>query len=188
MKEPKLSVELIPASVFGSNVRSNVPKKEWDRLRKESYERANHRCEICNDSGLNQGYKHAVECHEIWDYNYKTKTQKLTGLISLCPRCHQIKHIGRTFAIGKQAEAFTHIEKINGWNHKEVVNYLAYCFIEHKSKSKINWKLDLNILREEFGVGKLEVSKGNAKRATTKKPFWRKKKKPTLKNKIKKGP
>ena len=177
MIEPKLTVELIPSTVFFSNVRSNIPKKEWDRLRKESYEKANYKCEICQDNGKNQGYKHPVECHEIWDYNYSNNTQKLIGLISLCPRCHQIKHIGRTFAVGKQAEAFKHIEKVNNWNHKQVVDYLANCFIEHKRKSQINWKLDLNILKEEFGVGKLEVVKGQTTRNSAKKEFWRKVKK-----------
>lgn len=185
MKQPKLTIELIPASVFGSNVRSNVPKKEWDRLRKLSYEKANNICEICGDNGKNQGYRHPVECHEIWEYDFPTQTQKLTGLISLCPRCHQIKHIGRTFAVGKQAEAFSHIEKVNKWNHKQVIDYIVECFIEHKKKSKINWKLDLNILKEEFGVGKLEVANGATKRNASKKPFWRKKKK-TMSTKKKK--
>lgn len=182
IKKPKLTIELIPSTVFFSNVRSNIPKKDWDKLRKDSYEKAQNKCEICGDTGKNQGYKHDVECHEIWDYNYLTESQILTGLISLCPRCHQIKHIGRTFAIGKQAEAFNHIEKVNEWNHKEVVTYLAECFIEHKKKSKIHWKLDISILKENFGVNKLQVAKGEKKRKT-KKPFWKKKKYVTKKKK-----
>lgn len=183
MDKPKLTVELIPATVFFNNVRSALDKKDWDRLRKESYEKANHKCEICGDTGKNQGYKHNVECHEIWDYNFKTQTQKLIGLISLCPRCHQIKHIGRTFAIGKQAEAFAHLEKVNKWNHKQVVTYLVECFIEHKKKSEIYWKLDLSLLTEKYGIDKKKVSDGNKKRVSVK-PFWKKtkrKKKPKKK-------
>jgi len=175
MKKPKLTVELIPSTVFFSNLRSVLTKNEWDKLRKESYEKANHKCEICNDNGKNQGYRHNVECHEIWDYNYKLKTQTLIGLVSLCPRCHFIKHIGRTFAIGKQAEAFKHLENVNQWNHKEVVTYLVECFVEHKKKSQINWKLNLNILIDKFGFDKLKVSKAEKNRKNTN-PFWKKKK------------
>lgn len=173
MDKIKLTVELIPSTVFFNNVRSALSQSDWDRLRKESYAKAGNVCEICSDTGKNQGYRHNVECHEIWDYNYKTETQRLVGLISLCPRCHQIKHIGRTFAIGKQAEAFRHLEKVNKWNHKQVVTYLVECFIEHKKKSKIHWKLDLTILTTNFGVDKLKISKGSKKKVVVK-PFWRK--------------
>lgn len=182
MDEPKLTVELIPATVFFNNVRSALEVKDWDKLRKASYEKAGHKCEICGDIGKNQGYKHNVECHEIWDYNFKTSTQKLIGLISLCPRCHQIKHIGRTFAIGKQAEAFLHMEKVNKWNHKQVVTYLVECFKEHKRKSEIYWKLDLSILTTQFDVDKVKVSKGT-KKQVVKKPFWKKTKRRKIRRK-----
>lgn len=175
--EPKLTIELIPSSVFGSNVRTNVPKKDWDRIRKECYIKADYKCEICGDNGLNQGYKHKLEAHEKWHYDYETKTQILVKVIGLCVNCHLIKHIGRTFAIGKQATAFKHIEKVNNWNHKQVIDYIVQCFIEHKEKSKINWKLDLTHLKLEYNIGKLEISKGESKRSSAKKPFWFKKKK-----------
>jgi hypothetical protein len=64
MENPKLTIELIPSSVFGSNVRTNVPKKEWDKIRKEFYAKADNKCEICGDNGINQGYKHRLEAHE----------------------------------------------------------------------------------------------------------------------------
>jgi hypothetical protein len=49
--------------------------------------------EICKETGKTQGYKHNVECHEIWEYNDEDKIQKLIGLISLCPICHLTKNI-----------------------------------------------------------------------------------------------
>ena len=81
----KLTIELVPKTSWYSNVRSNVSKNEWDIIRKKSYEHAGHVCEICGDIGTNQGVKHNVECHEIWDYNDETNEQTLGGLISLCP-------------------------------------------------------------------------------------------------------
>jgi len=159
-KKPKLTIELVPTTCFFSNVRSQIPKKEWDRLRKESYKNAKYKCEVCGSTGLEQGYKHALECHEIWSYDDETKTQKLEGLISLCPRCHQVKHIGRTTIIGKQAEAFKQLEKVNGWDHKQVVDYVAEAFLTHRWRSNWEWKLDISMLTEVYGVDKKIIKEG----------------------------
>lgn len=174
MKNIKLTIEMIPSSNFYNNIRSTVSKSQWDVIRKECYAKANNRCEICYESGKDQGYKHNLECHEKWAYDNKTKTQKLIGLISLCPKCHLCKHIGRAFAIGKQAEVFSHLEKINNWNHKEVVTYLVLCFKEHKKKSKISWSLNLNYLIENYKIDKLVIAK--AKKIKKKPVYWKKKK------------
>jgi hypothetical protein len=148
-KKVKLSVELVPSTCWFSNVRTNLTPVQWDKIRKISYEKANHKCEICKETGKEQGYKHNVECHEIWEYNDKTRVQRFAGLISLCPRCHQVKHIGRASAIGKQAEAFDQLEKVNGWDHLQVVEHLAEMFEQYKERSKHEWTLDLSILSKE---------------------------------------
>ena len=161
-KTPKLEVEMIPSTNFYNNVRSAVTQYRWDVIRKECYEKANHKCEICGETGKQQGYKHNVECHEIWSYDFLKKNQKLEGLISLCVRCHMAKHIGRAFAVGKQAEVFAHLEKVNQWTHKEVVDYLAEVFREHYIRSQENWTVDLKYLVDNCGVDKLVVE--NAKK------------------------
>ena len=81
----KLIPELIPSNTWYNNVRSIVSKDEWDIIRRKSYKFANYKCQICGDSGINQGYKHPVECHEIWEFDDKNKIQYLIGFISLCP-------------------------------------------------------------------------------------------------------
>lgn len=183
--KPKLTIELVPSSCFYSNVRTVLPKKEWDRLRKESYKKANYKCEICKGSGLNQGYKHALECHEIWEYRSdgKTNIQHLKGLISLCPRCHQAKHIGRTIAIGKKTTIFKHIAKINKWTTKMVENYVGACFQEHKLRSKIKWKLNINVLTEKYGVNKSLINE-DLRTKESLKPTWKSKRKKKKKKKI----
>jgi len=84
MKKPKLTCELIPKSCYYSNVRTVLPTSVWNRLRKESYAKANFKCEICKDKGTNQGYKHDLECHEVWQYT-TSGVQLLKELVSLCP-------------------------------------------------------------------------------------------------------
>src|ERR1035437_976435 len=104
LKEPKLTIELIPSTCHYSNVRTTVKPIEWNKIRFLSYAAADNMCEVCKDTGKNQGYKHNVECHEIWEYDDVNHIQRLVKLISLCVHCHQVKHIGRAIAIGKEKQ------------------------------------------------------------------------------------
>lgn len=158
-KQPKLSVELVPSTCHFSNVRSTVKPSEWDKIRHISYDAANNKCEICGDTGKNQGYKHNVECHEIWEYDDENHIQTLVGLISLCPTCHQVKHIGRAIAIGKQAQCFSQLAKVNKWTPKQIEEHIISSFELHKQRSKHQWGLDLSLLTKEPYNIKLKPTK-----------------------------
>jgi hypothetical protein len=145
-KEAKLLVELVPTTCHYSNVRSTVTTAEWDKIRTLSYAAANHKCEICDNTGKNQGYRHNVECHEIWKYDDKKKIQKLVGLISLCPLCHQVKHIGRAIAIGKEIQCFIQLAKVNKWTRQQIDKHIIESFELHKERSKHEWTLDISLL------------------------------------------
>jgi len=158
-KKPKLSVELIPTTCHYSNVRTTVKPSEWDKIRFISYEAAGHKCEICGDTGKNQGYKHNVECHEIWEYDDTNHIQKLVGLISLCPICHQVKHIGRAIAMGRHQDAYNQLMKVNKWTPKQVEQHILESFELHRERSKFEWDLDITILAEEPYNIKLKKTK-----------------------------
>ena len=142
----KLTVELIPKTCHFSNIRSTVTTAEWDKIRKLSYAAANNKCEICSDNGLNQGYKHRVECHEVFEYDDINHIQKLVKLVSLCVICHQVKHIGRAIAIGKQAVCMQQLAKVNKWSQKQIEEHIISSFELHKERSKYQWTLDLSLL------------------------------------------
>ena len=144
----KLSIELVPSTSFYNNVRSNVSKKDWDIIRKKSYKLADNKCEICGDNGKNQGYRHNVECHEIWEYDDITHTQTLTNFISLCPRCHKVKHIGLAFIQGYSDLAINHLKKVNGLSDIEASRYIEKAFKEHKERSNYEWLLDISYIDE----------------------------------------
>ena len=145
----KLTVELIPTTCHFSNVRTTVTAAEWDKIRFISYAAADNKCEICGDNGLNQGYKHRVECHEVWEYDDENYIQKLVKLISLCVRCHQVKHIGRAIAIGKLTVCKQQLAKVNKWTPKEIDDHIVSSFELHKERSKHQWTLDISLLRTE---------------------------------------
>ena len=144
----ELLVELIPKTCHYSNVRTTVKPTEWDKIRFISYEAANHKCEICGDTGKNQGYKHAVECHEIWHYDDEKHVQKLIGLISLCPLCHMTKHIGRAMAMGRENFCYTQLSKVNNWTKEQIQEHVLASFETHKERSKHEWTLDISLLEK----------------------------------------
>jgi hypothetical protein len=140
----KLTIELVPETCWYTNVRSNVPDRIWDLIRKKSYKEAGHKCQVCSDSGKNQGYKHDVECHEIWDYDDKNKVQKLIGFISLCPFCHKVKHPGLANIKGETHIVIDQLKKVNGMNDKEIQNYMNEVFEQWQERSKHQWILDIS--------------------------------------------
>ena len=141
-KDLKLTIELVPKTSWYSNVRSNVSKNKWDKIRKKAYLANDHRCEICNGIGP----AHRTECHEIWEYNDETNVQKLTGFISLCPKCHQVKHAGLAQMRGKLNEVIEQLCKVNNMTNEEAVSYISESFVEYRRRSKEKWKLDISFL------------------------------------------
>jgi hypothetical protein len=138
----KLTVELVPATSWGDNLRSRFKPSEWDRLRKACYEQAGHKCEICGGKGRN----HPVECHEIWHYDDEQCVQSLKGLIALCPSCHEVKHIGRAMKIGFGDRALAHLVKVNGITKAEGVAHVGDAFVVWKARSQKAWTLDISVL------------------------------------------
>lgn len=149
MSEPRLTIEMIPSTSWWDNARSRLLKGHWDALRKATYKAANYKCEICGGDGKAQGYHWSVECHEVWDYNPETKVQKLVRLIALCPKCHHVKHWGRTGLAGARQlqEAFLHLLTVNGWTSDQALDHIKAAQEQWVERSRIKWKLDLSGLR-----------------------------------------
>ncbi len=141
-----LTIELVPLTSWYTNVRSNVTTSQWNKIRKLSYLKADNKCEICFDNGINQGYRHKVECHEIWDYDDLNKIQKLIGLISLCPMCHKVKHIGLSESRGEYFKCLKHICKVNNINENVANKYVDQCYKIFDLRSQYKWQLDISYL------------------------------------------
>lgn len=182
-KKIKLTVELIPKTCHYSNVRTTIKPKEWDKVRFTSYAAADNKCEICKDTGKNQGYPHNLECHEIWEYDDKNHIQKLLGLISLCPICHFTKHIGRAMAMGREKICFTKLAQVNNWTQEEIDLHILESFETYKERSKHEWALDISMLTKEPYNLIIDLTK---KRVFEVKKYKKKRKKKPLKAALKK--
>jgi hypothetical protein len=137
----KLEIDLVPSTAWYSNLRTKIPKPEWDRLRKQCYADYGHKCGICGASGR-------LNCHEIWEYgpNY---IQTLKGFIALCDDCHMIKHMG--FAGIQAAEGkldmerlIAHFMRVNGVDRKAFDRHEKEAFALWSERSEHQWKTDLS--------------------------------------------
>lgn len=137
-----LTVELVPSTSWFENLRSELPKAEWDKLRKRAYKKAGYCCEICGG----KGDKWPVEAHEIWEYDDENHIQKLKGIIALCPMCHKVKHIGFAIINGEYDIALEHLCKVNNWTEDEAEEYIKKQLDKWKERSRYEWKIDISWL------------------------------------------
>ena len=136
----RLTVELVPQTCWFSNVRSEISAADWDRLREMTAEGAGHRCEVCGAGG-------GLECHEVWEYDDERRVQRLLGLMALCHRCHEVKHIGLAGVRGRREQAIRHLARLNGWSREDAELYVEAAFELWHRRSLHEWKLDITWLR-----------------------------------------
>lgn len=134
----KLIIDLVPKSAWFSNLRSELTKEEWEKVKKATFKPAQYRCEVCGERGLS----HWVECHERWHYDTGRRIQRLVGTIALCPACHEATHYGLTQVRGREKEAKQHIMKVNGWSESQANKYIREKWSEWSLRNATKWILD----------------------------------------------
>lgn len=164
---PRLTIELVPATCFVSNLRHVLRRKDWDTLRRQTYQAAGHRCGVCGGHGTTD----ALECHEVWEYDDHRHVQRLQRLAALCPACHRVKHMGLTVKRGLHDEALTHLASVNGWSLEHAVAYAKQAFAEWRARSEHGWVLDLERLRD-YGIdpGSVEVKSRSGRKKPVRQP------------------
>lgn len=151
--EMRLVPELIPKTSFFKNLRSELKPGEWDTIRRAAYHRAGFKCEIC---GSKKTGLRCLDCHETWKYDESKRIQKLVGLISICPKCHEVKHIGLAGMRGRMAIARAHMMKVNKISEESANEAIREAFLEWERRSRMKWTLDVSelekIKRDLFSV------------------------------------
>lgn len=138
----KLTIELIPASSWYTNLRSLLPREVWNNVRTFVYEKSGYRCSICKTE------TNRFHCHEVWVFDEERRTQTLKSLQALCPLCHNVKHIGISGIKAREGkldyeELITHFIQVNNvprdifFSHREVA---IQTFLK---RSKISWEIIL---------------------------------------------
>jgi hypothetical protein len=173
---PRLTIELVPRTCWFSNVRDQVSRADWDRIRRQVYERAGKCCEVCTG----RGRRHPVECHEVWEYDETAQVQRLVRMIALCPACHEVKHIGLAGLKGRGEQASAHLAKVNGWTPQATARYIDQAFAIWEERSGRTWSLDVSalaaygtdpaIIAEASGASAENRSQGAARTSSTTPP------------------
>jgi 5-methylcytosine-specific restriction endonuclease McrA len=135
----RLTIDLVPRTAWFRNLRSLLSPDQWDTLRKETYRRSEYTCEICGGTGR----EHPVECHEKWEYDDEKHVAKLVGLTSLCPACHECKHIGLAQIKGRLPFAKAHLARVNKISADEASGLVQDAFRVWRERSQYDWTVDI---------------------------------------------
>jgi hypothetical protein len=98
----------IPKPLHEVNPRTIKGRNWWDEQRRRIYSEQGDRCAACGvHKSQAKGKKKWLECHEIYEIDWKRGTAKFIKLIALCPYCHMFIHNGRMQALYDQGEIST---------------------------------------------------------------------------------
>lgn len=142
-EQPRLTVELVPSTCWGKNVRSILSNDTWQALRNRRLERTRI-CSVCKS----KKHSNELHLHEVWHYDDNGKIQTLKSLVLLCQSCHDVKHIGRATKVGDGKSATDHLCLINGWSRKKADNYIQSKMKQWRERSKHEWTLNVNHLKK----------------------------------------
>jgi len=135
----RLSIELIPLTTAGINLRSELTPKQWDALRRAVYSRAGYCCEACDADSIE------VHCHEVWNWDDKKHVQKLIGLRCLCWKCHEATHLSET-GIRGPLNTLKHFARVNGITLFKANRIVKRAYKQVMERSKHEWELDTSWL------------------------------------------
>ena len=75
------------------------------------------------------------------------KIQKLTGLISLCPLCHKVKHPGLANIKGESHLVISQLMVVNNITKETAEAYIESAFKIYHERSKNKYKLSIDFLK-----------------------------------------
>jgi len=163
-----LCLELVPASMWGKNVRTVISRENWNAFRWSfgATEAKPHfmkldlpdpdwgapiECKICSAKEDN------LELHEQWQYDDEHLVQKLIGMIPICQNCHLAMHLGRANQLGLADKSKEHIAKVNTWTAPQVENHVKKSFEKWMFRSQYQYKLDVTWLTKWIPESKIHL-------------------------------
>ena len=104
--DPRLLLHCnIPKPLHEVNPRSIKGESWWNEQRFKVYEEQGNHCAACGvHKSQAEGKKQWLECHEIYEINWKKGRAFFIKLVALCPYCHKFIHSGRLQALYKKRE------------------------------------------------------------------------------------
>ena len=163
----RLSIQLVPRSLWERNIRHLMTKYEWTKFRKKHLSDRNISCEICGSDPENG----KIFLHEDWRYDLTTEpyTARLRSFVTTCWDCHATEHWGLTeratatgeFPAGTVERLIAHWAKVNGVDGGRFAAHRKRAFNEFERLSDVTeWQWDFGPMatwiKEEFGDAPFE--------------------------------
>lgn len=142
LKDLRLTIELVPRPCWYSNMRTNIPRSAWDKLRKQVYAQYNYHCGMCQVENV------TLHCHEIWQYDDTLHIQKLNGFNALCEMCHHCKHMGHAGILASEGKldlnkVIEHFMRVNQCSREEYDEHSKEAWSMWAERNKYTWVTDL---------------------------------------------
>lgn len=136
-----LRIELVPSTCWYKSLREQMPRAQWDKLRKKVYADQNNVCAICAAADR-------LNCHEVWEYDDARRIQRLLGFQAVCSLCHHVTHFGKATLLVKDGRldlnALTeHFMRVNGVDREVFEAHRTAAFRVWRERSLYPWKTDL---------------------------------------------
>jgi len=155
----KLNIELVPNTAWNASIyqlcKKTGQEDKWKAIKNELFKTEGRKCWICGETNKQ------LEAHEFWNYDEKTKIQKLAAIHHLCTLCHKIKHVGlfghtqKGEEILKQQgltlnDLIQHFCKVNNCTEQEFKEHEKQAFEIWNKRNEYNWKQDFGKYKELF--------------------------------------
>jgi hypothetical protein len=137
----KLRIDPVPETCWGKNLRTQIGRSQWDKLREKLCADQGNACCICGGSGK-------LHCHEAWRYNDKGLVQQLTGFHAVCGMCHHVTHFGLAQILADQGQldlkaVIEQFMTVNGVSREAFESHKTETFRVWRDRSKCQWRTDL---------------------------------------------
>jgi hypothetical protein len=136
----KLCIELVPKTCWKKNLRTQMKRSRWDKLRKKVHADQGNACCVCGAGGK-------FFCHEIWDYDDEQHVQKLRGFLAICTLCNAVIHFGVALEIAGASglspdSVIEHFMRVNGVERDVFVAHAAEAYAVWQRRSSHEWQID----------------------------------------------
>lgn len=139
----RLELELIPATCWGHNLRTILPRRDWEIIQQRVWKAQRFECAGC---GIRPP---KLECHEVWKYDDESHIQKLVHVEGLCNQCHAVKHYGLACFRNKEREAYDHFVTVNRIEIAHANLYIAEARREWEERCFWQWTMDISWLKSQ---------------------------------------
>ncbi|MCS7092504.1 MAG: HNH endonuclease [Patescibacteria group bacterium] len=143
-----LTIEMVPASTWGNNLRKIIKPKLWEEIKKAVFAKSKGQCAVCKQKSKK------LHAHEVWRYDDKEKLQILKDIVPLCTLCHMVKHMGFAGVISQksklsQEKLISHFCKVNNVTRQAFQKHYASEIKRFEERSKYEWQVKVPFLERK---------------------------------------